>query len=127
MLVDVPSHRDSRFAVQHGIGGVCGIHIRVYLQVVQSRAVRALTNCFQEVEANVQFSQEKDTILTFEIRQYQFLASNMEGLASCNDGMLLACVHMYEPLSRINCNMAECFPEKLKWFLFEKLCQGSKV
>ena len=29
--------------------------------------------------------------------------------------------------SRINYSMAGCFPEKLKWFLIEQVCQGSKV
>ena len=34
--------------------------------------------------------------------------------------------YLYEQRSRINCSVAERFPEKLSWCLIEKVCQGKK-
>jgi len=45
-----------------------------------------LASCFQEAEAHMQASQEKRDILTFGIRSYQFLASVVQGLVSCDGG-----------------------------------------
>ena len=75
MLVGVPSHHGSGFAVQLGLGDVRSIYTRLRLLVIQSRIVHVLANCFQEVEANVQSYKENNNILTFGIRPYQFLTS----------------------------------------------------
>ena len=36
-------------------------------------------------------------------------------------------VYVYEQPTRINYCVAECFLDKLRWYLIEQLCQESKV
>ena len=58
-----------------------------------------------------------------------FFNLHCSSLISCMNAYLVidSGGHWYKQASHINCSMAGCFPEKLRWCLIEQVCQGSKV
>ena len=52
-------------AIQHGLSSIRCIHTRFGPQVIQPNTFYVLTNCFQEVEIDVESSHAKDDIIKF--------------------------------------------------------------
>ena len=81
-----PARQVDGFVVQHGLGCVRSIYTGFYAQGIQPRAFHELAHCFQEDEEHMLSSHEKNYILTFRIRPYQFIASAVQGLVNCDEG-----------------------------------------
>jgi len=78
------------FAIQHGVSGVRCKHPCFCPKVIKPSAFHVLTHGFQEVEADVEYSHEKDYVLKLGISSRQFLSPAVQRLVSCDDGMCLA-------------------------------------